>query len=54
MKKEKLFGILSIIVIFIILFLIIIYTPIIHKFRNNGDLIISEVMASNKNTIIDS
>lgn len=54
MKKEKIFGIFLIIIIFIILFLIIIYTPIINKFRNEGKLIISEVLASNKNTIFDS
>ena len=54
MKKEKVFGIIGIICIFIVLFLIIVYTPIINKFRNEGELIISEVMASNKNTILDS
>ena len=52
--NNKWFGILSIIGIYIFLILIIIYTPTIHKYRNNGDLIINEVMASNKNTIIDS
>ena len=54
MKKEKIFGIVLIIVIFIILFIIITYTPIINKFRNNGELIISEVLSSNKNTIADA
>ena len=54
MKKEKIFGILLIVIIFIILFIIITYTPIINKFRNNGELIISEVLSSNKNTIADA
>jgi len=54
MKKDKILAVLSIICIFIVLFIIVIYTPIINKFRNEGKLIISEVMASNKNTIYDS
>lgn len=54
MKKKEVLGLISIIIIFLILFLIIIYTPIINKYRNNGKLIINEVMANNKNTIVDS
>ena len=54
MKKEEVLSILTIVSIFIILFILIIYTPIINKYRNNGELIINEVMASNKSTIIDS
>ena len=46
MKKDKILAVLSIICIFIVLFIIVIYTPIINKFRNGGKLIISEVIAS--------
>ena len=53
MKKEKIFGIVLIVIIFIILFIIITHTPIINKFRNNGKLIINEIMAANSNTITD-
>jgi len=51
---KKVFGILSIIFIFGVMFLIILYTPIINKYKNNGLLIINEVMSSNKYTVLDS
>ena len=51
---KKVLSIISILFIFVIIFLTILYTPIINKYKNNGDLIINEVMASNKNTILDS
>lgn len=50
---KKAFGILSIIFIFGVIFLLILYTPIINKYKNNGLLIINEVMPSNKYTIVD-
>lgn len=51
---KKVFGILSIIFIFGVIFLLVLYTPIINKYKNNGLLIINEVMSSNKYTIFDS
>ena len=52
--KEILFSLVAIFTLFLVLFFIIVYTPIINKYRNNGELIINEVMYSNKNTIADS
>lgn len=51
---QKRIELLLIILIFIILILVIVNTPIIVKYKNNGNLIISEVMAGNTNTIQDS
>jgi len=51
---KRVLAILSIIFIFGVMFYIILYTPIINKYKNNGLLIINEVMASNKNTILNS
>jgi len=55
-KKEliqKRFELLLIIFIFIILFIVIINTPIIVKYKNTGNLVINEIMSSNTNTIKD-
>ena len=49
-KKKKTLIILS----FILLLLVIVYTPTINKYRNNGKLIINEVMPNNKYTIKDT
>lgn len=49
--REKKLEIFLVIISFIILFIIIVNTPIINKYRNNGQLIINEIMSSNKNTI---
>ena len=46
----KLFPLL----IFLLLFILIVITPEINKYKNNGSLIINEVMLSNHETIIDS
>ena len=48
MKESNKLEILFIFLIFILLFLLIVNTPIIYKYKNKGDLIINEVMASNK------
>ena len=53
-KKEKLQKQLElslIIIIFIIIFFVIVNTPIIVKYKNTGNLIISEIMPINNNTI---
>ena len=54
MKKVNKLEILLIFVIFIVLFFIIISTPLIYRYRNTGLLIINEVMSSNKTTNIDN
>ena len=54
MKRVNKLEILLIFVIFIVLFLIIISTPLIYRYRNTGLLIINEVMSSNKTTNIDN
>ena len=51
MKYKKLLAPLSIILIFIVMILIISYTPILVRFKNNGKLIINEVLPINKNVI---
>lgn len=48
MEKANKKEILFIFLIFIALVLLISNTPLIYKYRNSGDLIINEVMASNK------
>ena len=48
MKNANKLEILFIFVIFIILFLFIVNTPLIYRYKNEGNLIINEVMASNK------
>lgn len=40
--------------IFLLLFILIVFTPEINKYKNNGKLIINEVMTSNHETIADS
>ena len=54
MKRSNKLEIVLILLIFITLFIIVIHTPIIYKYRNDGKLIINEVMSSNKSTIMDS
>jgi len=54
MKKVSKIEMLLIIVIFVVLFLIIINTPLIYRYKNNGKLIINEVMSSNKTTKVDN
>ena len=54
MKKVNKIEMLLILVIFIVLFLIIINTPLIYRYKNNGKLIINEVMSSNKTTKVDN
>lgn len=54
MKREKILEIVFIVIIFIILFIFVINTPLIYRYKNNGKLIINEVMASNKTTIVDN
>ena len=44
---------LFLVLIFILLFILCVYTPEINKYKNNGSLIINEVMSSNHNTIMD-
>ena len=51
MKKRRNIDILYIILIFIALFFLITMTPTIKRFSNTSELIINEIMASNKNTI---
>ena len=46
----KLFPVL----IFLLLFILVVFTPEINKYKNNGKLIINEVMTSNHETIADS
>ena len=56
-KKElmiKKFELFFIIFLFILIFIVIVNTPIINKYRNYGDLIISEIMPSNKMTFKDN
>ena len=53
MKKSSILESIFIIVIFIVLFVMIINTPLIYKYKNSGKLIINEVMASNKTTLMD-
>lgn len=53
-KKEKLQKQLElslIIIIFIVIFFVIVNTPIIVKYKNTGNLIISEIMPVNNNTL---
>ena len=40
--------------IFLLLFILVVFTPEINKYKNNGKLIINEVMTSNHETIADS
>ena len=54
MKRVNKLEILLIFVIFIVLFLIIISTPLIYRYKNDGLLIINEVMSSNKVTTTDN
>ena len=54
MKRVNKLEILLIFVIFIVLFLIIISTPLIYRYKNDGLLIINEVMSSNKTTYADN
>ena len=54
MKYWKYIENLSIILIFIVMFLIIINVPIIAKYRNNSELIINEVVPSNKESYVTS
>ena len=51
MKCKNIIEPLSIIVIFIIMFIIIINVPIIARYKNSGDLIINEIVSANKNVI---
>jgi len=56
LKKEvwqKRLELLLILLLFIVLIWLIVRTPIITKYQNQGELVISEVMASNKTTIKD-
>ena len=52
--KKNILEKIAILIIFIILFAVIMKTPLIYKYKNSGKLIINEVMASNKLTIKDS
>ena len=54
MKRENIIEKTLIILSFILLLLVIVYTPTINKYRNNGKLIINEVMPNNKYTIKDT
>ena len=54
MKRENIIEKSLIILSFILLLLVIVYTPTINKYRNNGKLIINEVMPNNKYTIKDT
>ncbi len=54
MKRVNKLEILLIFGIFIVLFLIIISTPLIYRYKNAGLLIINEVMSSNKVTTTDN
>ena len=54
MKKVNKIEVLFILLTFFILFFLIINTPLIYKYKNNGELIISEVMASNKTTLVNN
>ena len=40
--------------IFLLLFVLVVFTPEINKYKNNGSLIINEVMTSNHETVMDS
>ena len=51
MKITKKLEILFIIVIFLVLLLFIVNTPILNRFSNQEKLIINEILASNKDTI---
>ena len=53
MKKNKLIEIFSIVILFVVMIGIILFTPTINKYENTGKLIINEVMSNNKNTIQD-
>lgn len=53
-KKIKIREILLIAAAFLFMILIIFLTPIFNKYGNSGELIINEVMTSNKYTISDS
>ena len=52
MKYWKYLEISSIILIFIVISLIIVNVPILSKYKNNGDLIINEVVPSNKESYV--
>ena len=54
MKRENIIEKSLIILSFSLLLLVIVYTPTINKYRNNGKLIINEVMPNNKYTIKDT
>ena len=49
----KIVNKLFLVLIFLLLFILCICTPEINKYKNNGSLIINEVMPSNHNTIMD-
>ena len=49
----KIVNKLFLVFIFLLLFILCICTPEINKYKNNGSLIINEVMPSNHNTIMD-
>ncbi len=53
MKRSKIVEIFLIIIMFIIMIAIILFTPTITKYKNEGKLIINEIMAGNKNTLQD-
>ena len=53
MKKDKIIEILLIVLLFVFMIGIILFTPTINKYENIGKLIINEVMSNNKNTIQD-
>ena len=54
MRSKKILEIISIVVIFALMLIIIVNVPIIVRYKNTGDLIINEVMSSNKNVLISS
>lgn len=53
MKKDKIIEILLIVLLFVFMIGIILFTPTINKYENVGKLIINEVMSNNKNTVQD-
>ena len=53
MKKGKVIEIFLIVILFVVMIGIILFTPTINKYENTGKLIINEVMSNNKNTIQD-
>lgn len=53
MKNKRIVGLLLVILLLIMMVIIIFITPVFNKYKNTGNLIINEVMATNKNTILD-